>query len=191
MKQKNKISIAIICFFTFSLINLLFVSCGKEKVDKISAVKNRDSIAGLEVREITTLVSDSGVVRYRIYTDEWNVYDEAKRPYWEFPKGVHFERFDPTLHIDANFHSDYAKFWEKDKLWEFHKKVKVVNIKGETFETERLFWNQGTKIIFSDTLVTATLKDQIIVGENFETDESFSKPHFGQVNAILAVEKEK
>ncbi len=186
----NKISFTIVVFLTVSLTSFFTVSCGKSKVDKISAVKNRDSIAGLEVKEITTLVSDSGIVRYRIYTDEWNAYDEANPSYWEFPKGILFERFDETLHIDANFHSDYAKFWDKKKIWEFYRNVKVVNMKGETFETERLFWNQNSKMIYSDTLVTATFSDKIVVGVDFETDEAFVKPRFKKVNGVFALKEE-
>ena len=36
-------------------------------------------------RDVETLISDSGVTRYRIVTPIWYVYDEVEEPYWRFP----------------------------------------------------------------------------------------------------------
>ena len=55
------------------------------------------------------------------------------QPYWEFPQGIHFERFDLNLKVDANIHSEYAKFNENEQLWELRKNVKMTNITRTTF----------------------------------------------------------
>ena len=36
-------------------------------------------------RDVETLISDSGVTRYRIVTPLWYVYDETPEPFWLFP----------------------------------------------------------------------------------------------------------
>ncbi len=41
----------------------------------------------MDTRGVTTLVSDSGVTRYRINTEEWLVFDRKNPPYWAFEKG--------------------------------------------------------------------------------------------------------
>ena len=38
-------------------------------------------------RDVETLISDSGVTRFRIVTPIWYVYDEVDEPYWSFRKG--------------------------------------------------------------------------------------------------------
>ncbi|PIF01812.1 MAG: LPS export ABC transporter periplasmic protein LptC, partial [Paludibacter sp.] len=165
-------------------------SCNKSKIEKIEAVVNRDSIAGLTATKITTVISDSGITRYRIYTDLWNIFDKAEEPYWEFPVGLHFERFDETLHIDANFHSNYAKYFDKKELWVFRNKVKAINIEGKMFETEHLFWNQLTKKIYSDTIVKITTPTKIVFINDFVANETLTEYHGKDGSAIMAFEKE-
>ncbi len=175
----------------FILFSTVFISsCDKSKIEKIDAVLNRDSIAGLTATKITTVISDSGITRYRIYTDRWDVFDEAEEPYWEFPKGLHFERFDETLHIDANFHSNYAKYFDKKQLWVFRGKVKAVNIEGKMFETEHLFWNQVTKKIYSDTIVKITTPTEVAFVKDFTSNESLTESYGKNARGMMAVEKE-
>jgi hypothetical protein len=88
----------------------LSVSCSKYEEEKIEAIVDRSALPKLRALDITTLISDSGITRYRIATPQWDVYDKSSQPYWEFTMGIHFERFDENLKIDANIHSKYAKF---------------------------------------------------------------------------------
>ena len=54
---------------------LLFSSCSGKKKELGDAITERDSMAVMDTRGVTTLVSDSGVTRYRINTEEWLVFD--------------------------------------------------------------------------------------------------------------------
>ena len=70
---------------------LLFSSCSGKKKELGDAITERDSMAVMDTRGVTTLVSDSGVTRYRINTEEWLVFDRKNPPYWAFEKGVYLE----------------------------------------------------------------------------------------------------
>ena len=166
-------------------------SCRKDKMDKIAAVTDRKAIPGLHANEITTVISDSGITRYRIYTKQWDIFDKATEPYWNFPKGIHFEKFNENLVIDANFHCNKARYYQNRKLWEFSGKVKAINLKGEMFETEKLFWNQNEQIIYSDSLVKVTQKTKILTGIGFESNQDMTRYHIKQLKGILAVEGEE
>ena len=161
--------------FVFSCLLILFlVACNNDKPDKIGAVVNRVTLPKLRATDITTVISDSGITRYRISAPEWNVYDKASQPYWEFPKGIHFERFDLNLKVDANIHSHYAKFNENEQLWELRGKVKSTNLLGELFETEQLFWNQRQERFYSDSAIKITQATRIITGIGFESNQSMT-----------------
>ena len=69
---------------------LLFSSCSGKKKELGDAITERDSMAVMDTRGVTTLVSDSGVTRYRINTEEWLVFDRKNPPYWAFEKGVYW-----------------------------------------------------------------------------------------------------
>lgn len=166
------------------------VACSKEEAPKLDAVKDRKLLPGLAVTEITTVISDSGITRYRIYTDQWDVYDRAAEPYWNFPKGLHFERFDENLKIDANFHSKKAKYYDYKRLWEFKGNVKAVNIKGEMFETDLLYWDQKQERIYSDKYIRVTQATRVIAATGFESDQSLTRYNFKNVEGIFAVDED-
>lgn len=164
-------------------------ACSKEEAPKLEAVKDRKKLPGLAAIKITTVISDSGITRYRIYTDQWDVFDRAAEPYWNFPKGLHFERFDKRLNIDANFHSKTAKYYEYKKLWEFRGNVKAVNIKGEMFETDLLYWDQTQERIYSDKFIRVTQATRVITAYGFESDQSLTKYNFRNVEGIFALDE--
>lgn len=151
------------------------VACSGKKTEVIEAVENRTEIPSLHAKEIITLISDSGVTRYRISAPVWDMYDKANPPYWEFPDGIHLERFDLELTVDANIQSDYAKYFEKTDLWELKGNVDATNLEGERFETERLFWDQKQERIYSDTIVKITdAGGTVIYGDDFVSNQSLS-----------------
>lgn len=159
----------------FAFILFFMTACTKkEDTDKIAAIKDRSAIPKLHATEITTVISDSGITRYRISTDRWDMYDKAKEPYQEFPKGIHLEKFDANLKVDANIHSHYARYNENEQIWELRGKVRATNLQGELFETEQLFWDQRLKRIYSSKLVTITQVSHIISGIGFESNESMT-----------------
>ena len=52
---------------------LLFSSCSGRKKELGEAITERDSLPVMDTRGVTTLVSDSGVIRYRVNAEEWKV----------------------------------------------------------------------------------------------------------------------
>ena len=81
----------------------LFSSCSGKKKELGDAITERDSMAVMDTRGVTTLVSDSGVTRYRINTEEWLVFDRKNPPYWAFEKGVYLEKFDSIFQVEAKY----------------------------------------------------------------------------------------
>ena len=172
---------------------LLFciVSCNKDdKPEKIAAVVDRSAMPRLHATDITTLISDSGITRYRISAPCWNVYDKANQPYWEFPQGIHFERFDLNLRVVANIQSEYAKFNENEQLWELRKNVRMTNIQGQLFETNQLYWNQREERFYSDSLIKITDATHIIKGIGFESNQNITNYHIRKTQGIFPVDKE-
>ena len=170
----------VVLFFT--------LSCTEQKSEKIAAIVDRSAIPRLHALDITTVISDSGITRYRISAPQWDVYDRATTPYWEFPIGIHFERFDENLIIDANIHSKYARFNENEQLWELRGNVRMTNISGELFETEHLFWNQREERIYSDTIVKITQTKRIINAVGFESNQQMTKYLFKETRGVFPVE---
>jgi LPS export ABC transporter protein LptC len=154
----------------------LFQSCtNKDKPDKIAAVANRANVPSLHAEDVSTIISDSGVSRYRISAPLWEIYDKCEHPHQLFKKGIRLERFDENLKVDANIRGDYAYFDERKQLWELDGNVKAINLQGEVFETEQLFWDEVSERIYSDKYIKITQVSHIITGIGFESNQSMTR----------------
>lgn len=173
------------------VVLFLLFSCTNTEPEHIEAVVDRAAVPKLHALEVSTVISDSGITRYRITTPQWDMYDRASPSYWEFPHGVHFERFDENLKVDANIHCEYAKFLENEQLWELKGNVRATNIDGELFETEQLFWNQRTEKMYSDSLIKITQADYIITGKGFESNQQMTKYDIKQTLGIIPIQDEE
>ena len=142
----------------------------KEKFDTI--VTSRDSLALMDTKGMTSLVSDSGYIRYRIIADEWLIFDKMVPPFWSFEKGVYVERFDTLMQVDAHIEADTAYYFDKQRLWELRSNVKIVNLEGVTFTTDLLYWNQVTEKIYSDAFITIVDDDNTLYGYGFDSDQT-------------------
>jgi LPS export ABC transporter protein LptC len=193
MKQilKNYFSKSITTMFIVVMLFLSF-ACNRPTKPEIVQIESDPSlIPTLHATDITTVISDSGITRYRISAPQWDIYDKVPDPYWEFPYGIHLERFDMNLQVDANIHSKYARFFVNKKLWELKNDVKATNLKGELFETEQLFWDQNSQKIYSDSLIKVTQATQIINAIGFESDQSMNYYVFRNVKGIFPVDESK
>lgn len=172
------------------VVLFLLNACTSYYNETIDPVLNRAILPRLHSLNVNTVISDSGVTRYRIRAPQWDVFDRTSQPYWEFPYGVHFERFDESLKVDANIHSEYAKFLEHEQIWHLKGNVRATNIRGEMFETPELFWDQRLERIYSDSLIEITQENYIIIGIGFESNQEMTKYQVRNTQAIIPIDEE-
>lgn len=154
---------------------LCFVSCtgGVKSNDKLD--QDRLSVPSLHVWDVSTVISDSGITRYKINSPEWLVRDKDVRPNWLFPQGIHFEKFDENLEVMAEVDADSAIYYTKEESWVLVRNVKAVNTDGEKFETEILYLDQQRDRIYTNDKITVTQADKIINGVGFESNQRLTK----------------
>ena len=92
--------------FLFSIIALL--ACTEEHEHTAPAIRDKDSVPSMVSYGVNTLISDSGVIKYRIVTERWEMNDKRNPSRWIFDKGVFLTQFDHTLHIQSYIQSDTA-----------------------------------------------------------------------------------
>ena len=148
----------------------------------------RSQMPKLSATEVTTLVSDSGVTRYRVRTKEWKVFDKADDPYWDFPKGIHFDKFDPNMKVDAEIQSKVATYYTDRKLWDLKDSVHAMNLEGEHFECDQLFWDENAQKVYSKGKIKITQKDKVIYGQGFESNQTFTKYVIKKPEGVFPIE---
>jgi LPS export ABC transporter protein LptC len=167
-------------------VGYVFLSCSDKK-EQVDAIIDRERTPSLRATEVATLVSDSGVTRYRINTAEWLIYDWAPVSYWDFPKGIRLEKFDENLNVVAEIQSDYAIYYDKKRLWDLRDNVKAMNLDGERFECDQLFWDENTERVYSDSRIKIFQKDKAIEGRGFESNQTLTKYEIKNTTGIFPI----
>ena len=186
----NLKNMSITIVLTAMVIFLLFSSCSGGKKDLGAAITERDSLPVMDTRGVTTLVSDSGVTRYRVNTEEWLIFDRKSPSYWAFEKGIYLEKFDSLFQVEASIKADTAYHYDKERLWKLMGNVHIQNLKGEKFDTELLYWDQNKHKVYSDKRVRIEQPDQVIYAIGFESDEQLNKYRFFKTEGIFYVDEE-
>ena len=135
----------------------------------------REQLPVLTTDSVTTLISDSGITRYRIEAAHWLVYDKTPEPYQEFPKGIYLEQFDENLNVEASLKANYAHYNEVEQEWTLRGDVHALNREGEQFDTPEMKWDQRAHRVYSDTSIHITREKSIIEGVGFNSNEEMSK----------------
>lgn len=168
----------------------LSVSCSGRKEPVTDAITNRDSVPVMVTRDVSTYISDSGVVRYKIITDEWRVYDRLDPSMWTFEQGIYLEKFNNDLSIEAVIIADTAYYYDKQELWELRGNVHIENEQDEEFDTQLLFWDQKTKRVYSDLYIRIRQQKRIITGIGFTSNQDFTRYTIKNTQGIFPIKEE-
>ena len=167
----------------------LLSSCEKkELVVKDLQIK---TLPTLSARSVETMYSDSGKVTMLVRTPFIQQFKSDENPYTLFPEGLKVLFYDKQTEPQASIASKYARYTEKDEIWELRDSVVAVSTKGEILETELLFWNEPRDRIWSDRFVRFTQGEQIIMGTGFESDARFSNWTIKNVTGTIYIENEQ
>ena len=174
-------------------LSLAMVACTKKDgtigVDASSG--KADSIPTMLTRDVKTIISDSGMAKYRITAKLWLVYDDVKVPVWKFPHGLYLEKFDRKFKIEAHVKCDTATIFQETKLWRLDGNVEIKNVAKDEFLTEQLFWSQSQHKIYSDSFIHIVKSDRVIEGYGFESNEQMTQYNIKKVSGIFPVDEER
>ena len=175
----------------FVALVILFSACGHGSVGQSNEPASRREIPAVISYDVKTLISDSGITRYRIETPEWLMYDKTEPPFQEFPQGVYLEQFDINLKVQASLKADYAYYNETMQIWILKGNVHAMNRKGEQFDTPNLNWNQKTHRIYSDSVIHVTREKSIITGIGFDSNEEMSQYTILHPTGVFPIDEEE
>lgn len=169
----------------------LLVACSGKKTEVAQGYHNVDSMPSLYTRDVNTLISDSGVTRYRIEAAVWYMYENNEdSAYWYFPEGIYVEQFDSCFVAETMIKGDTAWYHKPQQLWQLNGNVHIENIDGRKFDTPQLFWSQKGRRIYSDSPIRITSDEEVIEGVGFESNEQVTKYTILRTTGIFTVERD-
>lgn len=171
------------------MLLLFFASCSKEVKEVVEVSSDPEKDYTMKATEVSTLISDSGITRYRINAKTWLVFGNAKEPHQYFPDGIYVEKFDTLFRAEASIKADTAYYFEKKGLWRLIGDVHVESLQGEQFDTDELFWNQKEEKVYSEKFIRIQQKEQIITGKGFESNQNMTKYQIRDSQGIFPIEE--
>lgn len=153
----------------------LMMACEERREHTAPAVNPRDSVAMMTSYGVNTLVSDSGMMKYRIVAECWEVNQVRNPSRWIFEKGLFLEQFDPKFHVEAYIQSDTAYYYDQQKLWELRGRVRVRTVDGLRFSSEELFWDQNKHELYSFKYSKLITPEREMEGTYFRSDERMTR----------------
>ena len=129
---------------------------------------------GEQYTGVDVIYSDSARVKAHMTAPVMINY-KVKNPYTEMPKGVKVIFYDNNLNVTSTITSKYAIRRETEKVIELRDNVVGTNVKGDTFMSDELIWDENSKQIHSNKLVHVKMADGSITnGTSFISDEDFT-----------------
>lgn len=150
---------------------LLAASCQEAVEHTAGAIRDRDSVAVMTSLGVNTLISDSGIIKYRIVTEQWEVNQNKKPSRWTFDKGLFLEQFDEKFHVQSYIQCDTAYYYDQKRLWELRSRVRILTKDGLRFSSERLYWDEGKHELYSNTFSRLVTPERTLQGSYFRSDE--------------------
>jgi hypothetical protein len=159
-----------LCF----ILSVVICSCTEVQEHTAPAVNDRDSASVMTSYGVNTLISDSGVIKYKIVTERWDVNTIKQPSRWTFEKGVFFEQFDEKFRVQGYIQADTAWYFDQQRLWKLRGRVNVRNTNGLIYTSEELYWDGLRHEFYSTVFSRLVTPERTIEGTYFRSDEQMT-----------------
>ena len=167
----------------------VLTSCENEasEVEKVTRVEKYplESTYDSEI-----IYSEDADIKIKAFAPEMHRYS-GTTDYNEMPKGVEVTFYDSTNQEGSKLTANYAIDKQTEFLMEAKNDVVIINSEGEQLNTEHLIWDRKARKIYSEVFVKITTDDEIIMGEGFESNETFTKYKILKPKGTLSQEDEQ
>lgn len=157
------------------LMLMLLWGCNGNVEHMAPAIGENDSVATMTSYGVNTLISDSGVMKYRIVSERWEVHERTNPPKWQFLKGIFLQQYDKEFHTACTIVADTAWYYNVDQLWELRGRVCVRNNEGTVFNSEELFWSQRDHELYSHKFARLYTPERQLEGTEFRSNEQMTR----------------
>ncbi len=176
------------CRIFAALIFFLTISSCENDIEVIKSLSQDTLMPSQSMINAEIRYTDSARLQLRIRAPEIHRYSQLNDDYTEFPAGVFAEFFDRNGNVESQLESRYAIYYAGKDLWEARDSVVVINKAGEILNTEQLFWDERDRKIYSESYVRVTRPNEVIMGEGFEADETFTRWKIKKIQGTIYID---
>ena len=185
--MKHILKIGVTLNITAFVAVMLFSCSNPDAI--VQAMGSDDTLSGIIADSVVFYRSDSGIVNLELHTPRM-VRMETEDDIMEFPLGFDVYMYDKGEKT-TELHADYGKNYGKMRLIEAQGNVIVQNFgSNETMYSDKLFWYQDEKMIYTRSHVKIVTPDKQIEADSLVAREDFSEYTMYSGSALLDVDEE-
>jgi LPS export ABC transporter protein LptC len=169
----------------------IFFACKNEVKNVVNHPTDPNKVPTIVTHDVTTLISDSGITKYKITSKIWYIFQEAKKPFWSFPEGLRLEEYDSVFKTAASIRCDSAIYYSQDKIWRLDGNVRIWNVHNELILTNQLFWSQNDRKVYSDSFIHIEKEGRVLEGYGFVSNEQLTTYHLNKPAGIFPIDERK
>lgn len=157
------------------IVSWVLAACQNPVEHTAPAIQDRDSVAMMTSYGVNTLISDSGIIKYRIVTERWEVNTNRVPSRWIFDKGMLLEQFDEKFHINSYIQCDTAYYFDQERVWKLYGRVRILTKDGLRFTSEQLTWDENKHELSSYVFSKLVTPERTLQGSYFWSDERMTR----------------
>jgi len=151
-------------FYVAVLIPGCYFIYGCENDPKVIDALTREVKDVEEGRNIEAYLSQEGMMKAKLTAPIMFRELKADTPHVEFPRALHVDFYNDSAQVETWLDCKYGKYFETlDKVY-LRDSVIVINIKGDTLRSPDLWWDQKSKMFYTDSVAEYHRIDKHIFG---------------------------
>ena len=174
-----------VCSLFFVLCTLFFSACNNS-LEEAKLIVSRANVNIEKGKDVQINYSDNGVVRIQASGPKATRFNTEK-PYLEFSEGIKILFYNSAREVESTLTAKHATAVENSHSMTARDSVVVVNNKGEVLNTDELIWDEGKKIIYSNSFVKISTKDEILYGNGMIANENFTDYTIKHITGTIKV----
>jgi LPS export ABC transporter protein LptC len=175
-------------FYILFFVLLVLQACTNES-DKDKVMNERINLPIETGRNIYITYTDSGLTKAKVFAPILERFATETRNETVMKNGITAYFYSKDGKIDSYLKSKFALRYDREKKMIARNDVILVNSKGDTLNTEELIWEEAKQTIHSDKYVRITTKDEIIMGDGFESNTEFTKYKIFSIRGTISLKQ--
>ena len=167
-----------ICF----LLAFLSSSCKKNDPKVVEDITSKAPPAEYST-DVVAIYSDSAKVKARLTAPSMIRY--LTQESIEMPKGLFVQFYDTNLNVKSWMKADYGIRYLKTGITQVKGHVQVRNVKGDSLNTEEMFWDERKSKVYGNKFVSVRTKTQIILADGFDSNIDFTDYNFHNIKGVI------
>jgi LPS export ABC transporter protein LptC len=183
--MNNLISIIKKYFYTAAVIMgcRFLYGCENDVGDIKNWTEKKDKVD--EAINVESFMSQDGMMKAKL-TAPLMLRVESDTIYVEFPNSLHVDFYNDSAKVETWLDCKYGKYFETLSKVYLRDSVIVINIKGDTLRCPDLWWDQNTRLFYTDKYSEYHTKDKhIFGGKGLEAKQDMSDVTFKEPTGVV------